>query len=125
MGESVLIRSYVNMLRNYARFTGRTERTEYWVAMLMHISAALILFILYSITKMSFFSYLFSLYQMMLLVPTYSLNTRRLHDIGKSGWWQLIGASVIGGIILLIWLARRGETDENLYGADPLPVLRY
>lgn len=125
MGESVLIRSYVNMLRNYARFSGRTERTEYWVAMLMHILAALILFMLYSISRLSAFSYLLSLYQMLMIVPLYSLNTRRLHDIGKSGWWQLIGASGIGAVFLLVWLARRGETDENLYGADPLPVLRY
>ena len=125
MGESVLIRSYMNMLRNYARFTGRTERTEYWLAVLMHISAALILFILYSISRLQFFSYLLSLYQMLLLVPMYSLNARRLHDVGKSGWWQLIGASGIGAIFLLVWMARRGETDVNLYGADPLPVQRY
>ena len=39
-----------------------------------------------------------------LLLPALAVGTRRLHDIGKSGWWQLIMLTVIG-LLVLIYLS--------------------
>lgn len=48
--------------------------------------------------------------------PTLAVSTRRLHDVGRSGWWQLLYLTVIGIIVLIIWWASKGETKENQYG---------
>jgi len=54
------------------------------------------------------------------LVPGLAVCVRRLHDIGKSGWWVLIGlVPVIGGIWLLVLMCLDGEPKENQWGANP------
>jgi len=49
-----------------------------------------------------------------------AVGARRLHDIGKSGWWQLLWfAIVVGWIILWVWAFRQGDRGQNQYGFDP------
>jgi len=50
------------------------------------------------------------------LIPVLAAGARRLHDINKSGWWQLIALTIIGIIPLLIWLATEGSKKNNSYG---------
>jgi hypothetical protein len=53
------------------------------------------------------------------LVPTLAVTARRLHDTGRSGWWQLLWLLIcIGWIILIIWLVQDSQQD-NKYGANP------
>ena len=113
------------MFRQYAKFQGRTDRREYWLAMTLHGGIVLLLVLLMIATRETGLARLLELYRLATFVPAYALSARRLHDIGRSGWWSLIAASGIGAIVLIIWLARVGETDENLFGADPHPVCRY
>ena len=55
------------------------------------------------------------------LIPSIAIAARRLHDIGKSGWWQLIVLiPIIGIIVLLVFLVTKGQFGENEYGANPL-----
>ena len=54
------------------------------------------------------------------LVPFISLGARRLHDIGMSGWWQLIAFTVIGIIPLIIWYCTPGHNAKNKFGSNPL-----
>jgi len=49
-------------------------------------------------------------------VPSLAVGARRLHDCGRSGWWQLLILTVIGIILLLIWWATEGSSEENEYG---------
>ncbi|MBB5320178.1 uncharacterized membrane protein YhaH (DUF805 family) [Marinobacter oulmenensis] len=64
-----------------------------------------------------FLSFLFGL---VIFVPSISYATRRLHDVGKSGWWQLILiVPVIGLIVLVVFLAQDSEKGENAYGVSP------
>ena len=58
-----------------------------------------------------------------LLLPTLAVTVRRLHDIGKSGWWVLISLTGVGAIILLIWLIKDGQPSENKYGPNPLDAV--
>lgn len=45
---------------------------------------------------------------------------RRLHDIGKCGWWWLLAfVPLVGAIILIVWFCRAGDTGDNAYGPDP------
>ena len=59
--------------------------------------------------------------------PWIAVTARRLHDIGRSGWWQLISGipyvGIIGGIVLLVWWCTEGEKKKNKYG-KPIKLKR-
>ena len=59
------------------------------------------------------------IWSVVILVPSLALCVRRLHDIGKSGWWQLISITGIGAIILIIWCAKDSTPGVNKYGPNP------
>lgn len=84
-GEMVGFRGAISMaIRNYFVFKGRSTRAEYWWWVLFLILATI------PLTIASFIIPLLSqAFQLFTLIPSISLTTRRLHDIGKSGWWQL------------------------------------
>jgi uncharacterized membrane protein YhaH (DUF805 family) len=48
-------------------------------------------------------------------LPTIAASARRLHDIGKSGWWLLISFTIIGIIPLIIWWATDTKEEGNIY----------
>ena len=53
-------------------------------------------------------------------IPNIAVSVRRLHDIGRSGWWMLIALVPIAGILLLLfWAAQEGEPTTNTYGESP------
>lgn len=94
----------------YFIFSGRASRSEYWWFILFYtlISWGTML-IDPSLTT-------FWLCYLIFFFPLISVATRRLHDTNRSGWWQLIGWTVIGLIPLTIWLATKGSNQENRYG---------
>ena len=51
------------------------------------------------------------------LIPSFAVSARRLHDIGKSGWWILLYLTIIGIILLIIWYATDGDKKKNRYGS--------
>ncbi|MGR3220105.1 MAG: DUF805 domain-containing protein, partial [Candidatus Anammoxibacter sp.] len=56
---------------------------------------------------------------LVLLVPSISIAARRLHDTGRTGWWQLIALiPLIGTIVLIVFLAQDSHS-ENSYGPNP------
>ena len=119
---------YLKCLKQYIDFWGRARRKEYWMFTLWNVVIIMFLAALASIgTEIgsdSFVSYipmvLYLLYGLFILIPSFTVSVRRLHDIGKSGWWILIGLiPVIGSIILLVWYCREGQRCENEWGPDP------
>ena len=56
-------------------------------------------------------------------LPSISVGARRLHDVGKSGWWQLISITIIGIIPLIIWMASEGTKKSNFHG-KPIKLKR-
>ncbi len=96
--------------KHYADFEGRVGRQEFWMFVLFSI----LIQIAFDIVGLDIISMLVSLG---LLVPSLALGARRLHDIGKSGWWQLLGLiPIIGWIIIIVWLATKTEPVANQYG---------
>ncbi len=63
--------------------------------------------------------WLSSVYSLVLLVPSISVAARRLHDVGKSGWWQLIVLIPLIGAIILIFFLVKDSHDDNDYGPNP------
>lgn len=115
------------VLENYANFSGRARRSEYWYFVLTN---TLIFLVLYGIgvglvLNQSFmvggvFSAVALLYMLATLVPSLAVAVRRLHDVDKSGWYYFVGLiPLVGGIIMLIWFCTEGTTGANNYGADP------
>lgn len=99
----------------YADFSGRTNRQEYWMFILIYIVVGIIVSIVEGIIGTTF---LYIILSLALLVPSIAIAARRLHDIGKSGWWQLIVIiPIIGWIILIVWLASKSYEGVNAYGA--------
>jgi uncharacterized membrane protein YhaH (DUF805 family) len=52
-----------------------------------------------------------------MLIHSFSVTARRLHDINKPGWWQLIYITIIGILLMIIWNATEGEIKKNKYGS--------
>jgi uncharacterized membrane protein YhaH (DUF805 family) len=103
---------------NYANFSGRASRSEYWWVVLFEVLAIIPLLpsSLYSYS-LYYFSHIISyrevMYILALLIPNISLVVRRLHDIGKSGLWCLMGLIPIGGPIFLLIQFLKGSDGNN------------
>jgi len=52
---------------------------------------------------------------MLTFLPSIAAGCRRLHDVNKSGWWQLISLTVIGIIPLIFWLASKPVKENNKF----------
>jgi uncharacterized membrane protein YhaH (DUF805 family) len=62
---------------------------------------------------------LYVIYGLSSTIPAFAVAVRRLHDIGKSGWFLLLNfIPLIGAIVLLVWLCRDSDSD-NQYGPNP------
>jgi uncharacterized membrane protein YhaH (DUF805 family) len=110
---------FIGALKKYADFSGRARRTEFWMFMLFYTIFYLVLALVGSLLGTELLALLFSL---ALLVPSLSIGARRLHDTGRSGWWQLIYIVPIIGFIVLIVFFVQDSHDENSYGDSPKAV---
>ena len=111
---------YLDVLKKYAVFSGRATRAEYWYFVLFNILIAIVLGVIAEMIKLPIISIIYAL---AIIVPSLAVLVRRLHDIGKSGWWFFIElVPVIGFIWLIVLLATGGNSGANKYGADPKVV---
>ena len=110
---------YLKVVRdNYANFSGRARRSEYWYFVLTNFIFMIALFILGMLVNAEFILYV--LYSLALFIPGLAVAVRRLHDVGKSGWFYLISLiPLIGPIWLLILFFTEGDNGPNEYGPDP------
>ncbi len=114
---------YLDVLKKYAVFTGRARRKEFWMFVLFNIIISLVLGLIDSFIGTGFETgggVISGLYALAVLLPSIGVAVRRLHDIGKSGWWIFISLiPLIGGIWLLVLYCTDSEPGENQYGANP------
>ncbi len=117
---------YLKVLRNYAVFSGRARRMEYWMFALINMVIIFGLNILSGLFGSSddggsmASSFLGGLYGLAVLLPSLGVIIRRLHDTGRSGWYYLwIFVPLIGVILVLIALVKDSDPGENKYGPNP------
>ena len=135
--------------QHYFDFRSRSTRAEYWWRSLFTVLASLILTVIdmmvgtYDVE--SSIGLLSGLFGLAVLIPSFALGARRLHDINKSGWWQLLWVVffliipvisliwwqswwqllwvvfflIIPVIILLWWAIKPSDEGTNKHGADP------
>lgn len=107
---------YIGAWKKYADFTGRARRKEFWMFFLFN----LIVSVGMNLVDMALGSMLVgTLYSLAVFLPSLAIGARRLHDTGRSGWWQLIALIPIIGIIILIVFYCQDSQDENDYGENP------
>lgn len=108
-------------MSKYAIFDGRASRSEFWwfylFTVLLSWGASLVGLTVDIDWGPDLLSGLVSL---AFLIPVIAAGTRRLHDTGKSGWWQLLFITLIGVVVLIVWMAQESSKAENKYG---LPLI--
>jgi uncharacterized membrane protein YhaH (DUF805 family) len=112
------------VFENYVNFNGRARRSEYWWFTLMNTLIVILATILDSTLGLNFeplpYGYIYFLYLLAIILPSLAVAVRRLHDVGKSGWFYFIVLiPLIGAIWLLVLFCTEGDSGENEYGADP------
>ena len=119
---------YLTVLRNYAVFSGRARRKEYWMFALFNIIFLIVAVIIDNILGTKFemngitlpYGYVYTLYTLSILVPGLAVMVRRLHDVGRSGWFFFIAFIPLAGPIwLLVVLCTDSDRGVNNYGPNP------
>ena len=114
------------LLKKYATFNGRAGLSEYWWYFLFILLGNLVFSSIDSFlgttagfmyqgnieVKTSLFNGIFSL---LTLIPSIAVAARRLHDVNKSGWWQLLMLTIIGIFPLVYWLLKKPVDEGNRF----------
>ncbi len=114
-----LMNWYIKVLSNYANFSGRARRKEYWMFFLFNFVIALVIGfitgfiggVLQQGTSISNVAAV--IYNLAVLLPSLAVAVRRMHDSGRSGWWILLP------IVNLVFLCLDSEPGDNKYGPNP------
>jgi uncharacterized membrane protein YhaH (DUF805 family) len=143
-----------SVLSQYATFSGRARRSEYWwfqlFAFLVSLPVQIFFFVMYFAALAPVLDAVDSdgnipadayddinwglfavgfipviLVSLAIFLPSLAVLVRRLHDTGRSGWWWLIGFVPGGSIVLLVFAVLDGQPFDNEYGPDPKAGERY
>ena len=101
---------YLEALKKYAQFSGRSRRKEYWNFVLFDLLFYIVTIFIDQAMHIEILSVVFSL---AMFIPALSVGVRRMHDVNKSGWFIIIP------IYSLILCCTEGTEGPNRYGSDP------
>jgi uncharacterized membrane protein YhaH (DUF805 family) len=120
---------YIKVLKNYAVFSGRAQRAEYWFFVLFNVVVSFGLLVVDGVigtyNAQTGVGLLYGVYALGVLIPSIAVSVRRLHDIGKSGWWLLLlFIPFIGPIVLFVFFVLDSQAVTNAYGPNPKGVVQ-
>ena len=125
---------YIEALKKYAVFTGRSRRSEYWYFQLFNILIGIAIILVFAFlggvlagitgngekTAEAIAQLAYSAFALATFLPALGVLIRRLHDTNRSGWWVLIGlVPFIGGIVLIVFCVEDSQVGSNQYGPNP------
>ena len=115
---------YLTVVKNYAGFSGRARRKEYWMFLLFNMIFAFVAAIIDNVVGTASpelgYGVFYGLYTMAMIIPGIAVIVRRLHDVGKSGWMYFIVLIPFVGVIwLMVLLLTDSDDGENQYGQNP------
>lgn len=119
---------YFIVLKKYALFSGRANRSEYWFFQLFNVLIGSVLALIGVAGSAQLGGgntaafWLLDLYSLGVLLPSIAVSVRRLHDIGLSGLWFLIAFIPLGGIVLIVLHCLHSQAGPNRFGPDPNEV---
>ena len=110
---------YTSVLKKYTVFDGRAARKEFWMFVLFNFIVSLVISIVTSLLGDKH-GIVNIIYYLAVLSPVLAVGARRLHDINKSGWWQLLALiPIIGGIWLIVLFCFDSDAGDNRFGSNP------
>ncbi|MCT4708306.1 DUF805 domain-containing protein [Buttiauxella gaviniae] len=114
---------YFKVLKNYLGFSGRARRKEFWMFILVNLVLTVVLSILDKMLGLRIAGdegLLTTVYGVLIFLPYWAVQFRRLHDTDRSAWWLLLLLiPLVGWLIILAFNCQNGTPGENEYGADP------
>ncbi len=111
---------YFKVLKQYADFNGRARRKEYWMFALISAIVSYGIAGIAIATGIESLTFVSGAYSLAVLLPGLGVSVRRLHDVGKSGWFFLIIlVPVIGALWLLVLMCTDSDPGANEYGPNP------
>ncbi len=115
---------YISVLKRYAVFSGRARRAEYWYFVLFNaivgIAIQILFTVLATVAHNKNIANIAFLYTLAVLIPSFAVAVRRLHDTNRSGWWMLISLiPFIGVVALFVFMLLDSQTGSNKYGPNP------
>ena len=118
---------YVKVLKQYADFSGRARRKEYWyfilINFLINMGIAFVSGLIGGMSQdpsMTLAMVMLTLYNLAVFIPSTAVGVRRLHDTNRSGWWLLISMiPLVGAIVLIIFFVEDSQPGPNEYGPNP------
>ena len=117
---------YLKALSQYAKFSGRACRREYWTFTFVNLAIYIVLKIISDTgdsSSLGIVDYILFLFALAIILPSLAVQVRRLHDIGKNGLWILINiVPIIGFIVLVVFCVRDSDPGANDYGPPPAAV---
>ncbi|WP_439327593.1 DUF805 domain-containing protein [Lonepinella sp. BR2357] len=129
-----------SMTKNYANFKGRSRRKEFWgttlfASIFFWLLVGISLYVSYSLRNITIYMVTFCIWTLATIIPSLSLQVRRLHDMNLSGWWLILvyvvfffiamaeqvflQFSILSVIAWIIFFSINGTKGENRFGADP------
>ena len=124
-----IFKNIASAFKNWLDFKGRASRGEYWSYTLFMMifgllfSAGLIVLFLKGNAlwlDSALGMIVFGIVNLYITILGIFLSTRRLHDINKSGWWQLLSLTIVGLPVVFYWYLKPADKGENRFGANPL-----
>lgn len=115
---------FIKAMRNTFNFSDRARRKEYWMFALITFIFSLTIGVIElnsgMIETVNQYGPLSMLLALIFFLPSLSVAVRRLHDVGRSGWWLLLAfIPFVGFIVLFIFSVLDSEPGENKYGPNP------
>ncbi|RYV02669.1 DUF805 domain-containing protein [Shewanella sp. OPT22] len=110
------MKHFIGGIKKYADFTGRARREEFWMYTLIYFVFNIVIGTYEYVSGSSWLGFVFAIF---MFLPSIAMGARRLHDTGRTGWWQLIGIIPLIGLIVLIIFYCQDSHDDNDYGPNP------
>ena len=112
-------KSIETCFKKYFVFDGRAKRSEFWwFALFCFLAGIVTVFLDVIVLGYTWEQYgpINTIARLGVFIPSLSVGARRLHDTNRSGWWQLLILTIVGIILLIVWLASEGKKQKNKFG---------
>ncbi|EGA88925.1 hypothetical protein GPDM_12916 [Planococcus donghaensis MPA1U2] len=117
------MKEFLDVFKKTLDFKSRSRRKEYWMFILWTTIISVVLSIIEIIAGLEIapdIGLLSTIFTLVILIPSISVTVRRLHDIGRTGWWLLLSfIPILGWIALFVFTLLDSESGSNKYGSNP------
>lgn len=117
------MKNYLAAWKKYAVFKERSQRVEYWIFNVVNFVILMVLGGIGQVGGIEWVTAIAVLFVLILVLPSIAVTIRRLHDIGRTGWWWLIQlVPYVGPIVMIVFACFDSQPGDNKYGPNPKGV---